>query len=98
MDINKDNITEVLKEGLVVLDFWAPSCTSCMGMMPALEELEKTGVKIAKVNVDENPDIASEYRIMGIPRLIWFKDWVPVDDKNGPHTLEELKIIADKHR
>ncbi len=60
----------------VVVDFWAEWCGPCKMIAPALEEIseEMDGVRIAKVNIDENPDIAAEYGIRSIPTLMLFKD------------------------
>ena len=70
--------TEVLKStSPVVVDFWAEWCGPCRMIAPALEEISVAmgaKVKIVKLNVDENPGIASKYGIMSIPTLMIFKD------------------------
>ncbi|ACL58831.1 thioredoxin [Methylobacterium nodulans] len=70
----------------VVVVFWAEGCVSCQAISPALEEIssEMQGrVKIAKLNVDENPGIVSEYGIAGVPTLMIFKDGKLVSQKFG---------------
>lgn len=70
----------------VVVDFWAEWCGPCKMIGPSLEELsdEMAGeVKITKVNIDENPDIAAKYGVRSIPTLVLFKDGEPAAIQTG---------------
>ena len=76
--INKENFhSEVLNSDKpVLLDFWAPWCSPCKMLSPILDEIakERPDVKVCKVNVDEEMDLAREYRILSIPTLIVMRD------------------------
>lgn len=78
LHINKDNFKdEVLNsQGVVLVDFYADWCGPCRMMSPIIEELAKElkETKFVKVNVDENPDLASEYQIFSIPTILIFKN------------------------
>ncbi|MDA8087473.1 MAG: thioredoxin [Nitrospiraceae bacterium] len=90
---------EVLKsDGLVMVDFWAAWCGPCRIIAPTVEELagEYAGrLKVAKLNTDENPDVASRYKIMGIPTLIFFKGGEKVDQIVGAVPKPQLKAKID---
>jgi thioredoxin 1 len=87
-----------ISQGLVMVDFWAVWCGPCRMIAPTVEELAKEysgKVKVAKLNTDENPDIASRYKIMGIPTIIFFKDGQKVDQIVGAVPKPQLKAKID---
>ncbi len=90
---------EVLQAGgLVLVDFWAVWCGPCQMVAPVVEEIagEYEGkLKVVKLNTDENPDVASKYRIMGIPTLMFFKDGAAVDQVVGAVPKSQLKSKID---
>ncbi|MDA8157049.1 MAG: thioredoxin [Actinomycetota bacterium] len=90
---------EILKaDGLVMVDFWAAWCGPCRIIAPTVEEIarEYAGkLKVMKLNTDENPDIASKYKIMGIPTLIFFKNGEKVDQVVGAVPKPQLKSKVD---
>jgi thioredoxin 1 len=92
--ITKDNFTENVAQGVSLLDFWAPWCGPCKMQLPIVEELSeelKGQATIAKVNVDEQPELASQFGVMSIPTLILFKDGQPVDKLVGLQSKDSLK-------
>lgn len=79
MDIlhaNKDSFDKIISQPDVIVDFWAPWCGPCRMLAPVLEEIseEMPNLLIAKVNVDDNPELAIKYHISSIPAILHFKN------------------------
>jgi len=71
----KDDVLDA--SGLVLVDFWAEWCGPCKQIAPALDEISQEmngSLKIAKINIDENPNTPTKYGVRGIPTLMLFKD------------------------
>ena len=93
IELNQENFKEVISSDIPVLvDFWAVWCGPCRMLSPVVDEVAELGgnYKVAKVNVDENPEIAREYAITAIPTLLVFKNGELKNKAVGVISKEEI--------
>ena len=95
--ITKENFDrEVLKaEGTVLVDFWATWCGPCRMLSPIVDEVasERPDVKVGKINVDEQPELAQQFGIMSIPTLLVFKNGEKVQESVGLIPKEKVEAL-----
>jgi thioredoxin 1 len=82
---DKSNFDEKVKEGTVILDFYADWCAPCRMIGPVLEQIadEHPEIKVVKVNVDENIELANDFGVRGIPALFVLKEGKKVAERAG---------------
>ena len=102
-DVNEetfmDDVIEASKTSPIVVDFWAPWCGPCKTLGPALEaEVKATNgkIKMVKIDIDQNQNLASQMRIQSIPAVFAFVDGQPIDGFMGAKAPSELKSFIDK--
>ena len=89
---NSNDFEKEVQGEAVIVDFFADWCGPCQMLAPVLEELDKEGgVKIIKINVDEVPELARQFRVMSIPTVMLFKNGQFVKKQLGYMPLEALK-------
>ncbi len=94
--LEKENLSDLVKEGIHLVDFYADWCGPCKMLGSVLEKLED--VSIIKINTDTHQDIARDYGIMSIPTLVFFKDGQEVKKEIGFKDEEQLRNLLESIR
>lgn len=92
--VNKDNFKEIVmnSDKPVLLDFWASWCGPCRMVGPILDEIaaEREDIKVCKINIDEEPELANEYQVMSIPTLMVMKNGEIVKQAAGARPKAQI--------
>ena len=96
--VNKNNFQEEVlnSDKPVLVDFWAPWCGPCRMVLPIIEEIaeENEDIKVVKVNVDEDPELANQFGVMTIPTLYVFKNGQAVNHRSGAMPKEQILAMV----
>lgn len=97
INITKNNFQEEVlnSDKPVLLDFWASWCGPCRMVSPIVDEIadERSDIKVGKINVDEEPDLAGQFRVMSIPTLIVIKDGKITNQAVGARPKEQILAL-----
>ena len=96
--VNKNNFQEEVlnSDKPVLVDFWAPWCGPCRMVLPIIEEIsdENEDIKVVKINVDEDPELANQFGVMTIPTLYVFKNGEAVNHRSGAMPKEQILAMV----
>jgi len=96
IDLTAANFEDITKEGIALVDFWAPWCGPCRMLSPVIEELANDydgKAKICKVNTDEEQELAVKFGVRSIPTIIFMKNGQVVDQMIGASSKQ---VLAEK--
>ncbi|MBD5164325.1 thioredoxin [Helicobacter sp.] len=94
IELTEQNFDEIIKEGVVMVDFWAPWCGPCRMIAPVIDSLAtqyEGKAKVCKVNTDEQQELATKFGIRSIPTIFFYKNGEKVDEMIGAATEQEFK-------
>ena len=88
-------------DGITLVDFWAAWCAPCRMLAPTVAQLaeeNKESVKIGKLNLDENPKVATKYGVRGAPTLLFFKDGKVMEQLVGARPKNAIQAVIDRNK
>lgn len=91
--ITRENLAQETDNKMTVIDFWAPWCGPCKIMDPVLEAMEEEfgdRIHFGKMDVDNNEDVAKQYKVMGLPSIVLFKNGQAVEKVTGVYPKEKM--------
>ncbi|GAA6396519.1 thioredoxin [Solibaculum mannosilyticum] len=97
LTVTNKNFDQIISSGVVVVDFWANWCGPCRMLSPIVDQLAEQfagRITVGKVDVDRESELASRFRIMSVPSLLFFQDGKLVETSVGVKNLEELSSIV----
>lgn len=99
IDVTDATFRSTIAKGRYVVDFWAAWCGPCRMIAPVLEEIarEQSGVRVAKLDVDSNPRTSAEFRVQGIPLLVFFKDGQEAGRLVGAHPKHNIEAAIRQY-
>jgi len=92
--LENKNLENEIKNGIYLIDFYADWCGPCKMLSQVLENIKE--IDIIKVNVDKFPSLASKYKVMSIPKLVYTKDGEVIFEQTGVQTEESINEVIDK--
>jgi thioredoxin 1 len=94
-ELNESNFDENIKEGIAIVDYWAPWCGPCKAMAPLIDKIATNNpdILVAKVDIDQSPHLAQKYNVLSIPTIIFYKNGNPVHQTVG---VVSEKAILEK--
>lgn len=99
--VNEASFQSVIsRDGLTLVDFWAPWCGPCRMLAPTLEKVQEEmsdQVKIVKLNIDENPNLAGTHKVQNIPLVIAFKAGQVVETVMGNKPKKDFVALVERH-